>query len=112
MNDDLYRRIGASIRAARQSRGIAQEDLGSAVGLGRSSIANIEAGRQHPTIHTLIAACQAVGLDPADVITQAIEGRAAPGSLPVDSRALLAMPVRRRLAAVRDDIDRILKETP
>ncbi|TFV33956.1 XRE family transcriptional regulator [Streptomyces sp. T1317-0309] len=74
VTDDLYRRLGAYLRTVRQSRGIAQEDLARAVKLTRGSIANLEAGRQRIQVHTLIAACHALGLDPADALARALEG--------------------------------------
>ncbi|MFE9127846.1 helix-turn-helix domain-containing protein [Streptomyces sp. NPDC007148] len=110
MNDDLYRRLGAYIRNARQSRGIAQEDLARAVKLTRGSIANLEAGRQRIQVHTLITACRALGIDPADAISRALAGHEAPAPLPAEDQARLA-PLLRQLASVRDGIDQLLKET-
>jgi transcriptional regulator with XRE-family HTH domain len=61
--DDLYVSIGARIRAAREARGLNQTELGSRLGLNRTSVSNIEAGRQRPMPHTLIAAAQALGIE-------------------------------------------------
>lgn len=40
-----------------------QTALGARIGLGRSSLSNVEAGRQRPSLHTLIAAAQALQVD-------------------------------------------------
>jgi transcriptional regulator with XRE-family HTH domain len=106
---NLYRTIGAHLAAARQQRGIRQADLATAVGLTRASVTNIESGAQRIQVHTLIAAAQALGLNPADLIGQALEGgtplvQPLPGG-PRES-ALLA----RRLTAARDHIDALLKQ--
>lgn len=49
----LYKRIGGSIASARKKRGYSQEKLAAELRLTRTSITNIEQGRQHVQIHTL-----------------------------------------------------------
>lgn len=70
----LYTRIGEHLKTAREQRGVSQHALADAIGITRSSVANIESGRQRIQVHALIAACQALNLDPADIISQAVEG--------------------------------------
>ena len=67
--EDLYASLGQRIRAAREARGINQTALGKVVGLGRSSISNVEAGRQHLAVHQLVAIAQALGVDTEDLLT-------------------------------------------
>lgn len=50
----LYAEIGTRIRSARKQAVWSQFDLAHAVGLTRSSIANIEAGRQHAPVHVVV----------------------------------------------------------
>jgi transcriptional regulator with XRE-family HTH domain len=50
---DLYRYIGERIKAKRLASSLKQEDLADLVGLTRSSIAQIEAGRQAPSVYLL-----------------------------------------------------------
>ena len=50
----LYRKLGAEIRAAREASGMSQERLARKVGLSRTSICNIEGGKQKPLIDTLV----------------------------------------------------------
>lgn len=104
---NLYQAIGARLAEARQQRGIRQADLAAAVGLTRASITNIEAGAQRIQIHTLIAAAQAVGIDPADLITQALEG-GTPVVQPLPGGQREAALLTRRLTAARDHIDALL----
>lgn len=51
----LYAGIGQRLLWARQRQGITQEELAQHIGLTRTSIANIERGRQHVQVHTLYA---------------------------------------------------------
>jgi transcriptional regulator with XRE-family HTH domain len=66
--DDLYMAIGGRVRAARERVGLTQEALGELVGLGRTSITNIERGRQRMTVHTLFGLAAAVGEVPAALL--------------------------------------------
>ena len=60
MSDDLdkrvgrfYKQIGQGIRDARVEAHLTQSQLGDAVGLTRTSITNLEAGRQHIPLHVV-----------------------------------------------------------
>lgn len=50
--DPFYKAVGEAIRKAREERGLSQNALATAVGLKRTSITNIEKGRQKFLIHT------------------------------------------------------------
>ncbi|GLP64267.1 hypothetical protein TUSST3_08870 [Streptomyces sp. TUS-ST3] len=104
---NLYRAIGAHLADTRQQRGIRQSDLAIAVGLTRASVANIENGNQRIQIHTLIAASQALGMEPADLITRALEG-GEPLVQPLPGGQREAALLARRLIAARDHIDALL----
>lgn len=54
----LYADIGGRVRRARKRKGLSQDDLGQAVHLRRTSIANLEAGRQHPPVHVILLIAQ------------------------------------------------------
>lgn len=56
----LYVEIGDRVRRARKHRGWSQLDLARAVDLTRSSIANLEAGRQRPPVHIALLVAQAL----------------------------------------------------
>lgn len=68
--DALYEALGRRVTRARLRRGLTQAELGTAVGLVRSSIANIEAGRQRMQIHVLLAMAAVLGC-PAGVLLDA-----------------------------------------
>ncbi len=53
--DDFYVEVGRRIRSARMSIGMTQSQLGIKVGLTRTSITNLEAGRQRLPLHTFAA---------------------------------------------------------
>jgi transcriptional regulator with XRE-family HTH domain len=82
--DDLYAGIGTRMRAAREARGINQTEFGSRLGLNRSSISNMEAGRQRPMLHTLIAATQVLGVKLADLLDGPLPDLAKPVEHPDD----------------------------
>lgn len=53
--NDFYRKVGQIIRARRKQARLTQDELAASVGLTRTSIANIEAGRQQLLMHVLVA---------------------------------------------------------
>jgi transcriptional regulator with XRE-family HTH domain len=63
----LYVEIGGRVRRARKQRGWSQEDLANTVRLTRSSIANLEAGRQRPPVHITLLISQALDV-PVDTL--------------------------------------------
>ena len=52
--DLIYEQIGREIAQYRTSIGLSQADLARSIGLTRSSISNIEKGRQKMLVHTLL----------------------------------------------------------
>lgn len=60
---ELYKRIGTLIRERRQALGMSQIQLGKAIGMLRTSITNIEAGRQRVPIHVLYQLSQVLKID-------------------------------------------------
>ncbi len=59
----LYNLIGAAIKQQRRKADMTQEQLADAVGVLRTSITNIEAGRQKPPLHVLYEVCIALGVE-------------------------------------------------
>lgn len=58
----LYWTVGVAIRKARIAKGISQEELAAHVDMGRTSIVNIECGRQRLPIATLYDIADALGV--------------------------------------------------
>lgn len=94
----FYQEVGRRIRKERKDRHITQEDLGKAVGLTRTSVTNIERGRQKLLLHTLADCSAALGVAIARLLPEAsVEPR------PNLDRVLKDLPVSERdfiLAAV------------
>lgn len=61
----IYRRLGRRIRVRRKRLGLSQETLADAVGMIRTSIVNIEAGRQRILFHQTQKFARALGVEPA-----------------------------------------------
>lgn len=51
--EKFYSDLGENIKELRQKKGYSQEDLAIFLNLTRTSVVNIEKGRQRPPIHTL-----------------------------------------------------------
>jgi transcriptional regulator with XRE-family HTH domain len=66
--NDLYRAVGEQIRISRLANSLNQERLASIVGLTRSSIAQIEAGKQAPSIYLLYKLCYTLKTTIAEVL--------------------------------------------
>lgn len=69
--DRLYILLGQHIRSARLQRRLTQEELAAQVGLTRTSINNIEHGRQRMQIHMLYALAAALQTHPAALLPRA-----------------------------------------
>jgi DNA-binding XRE family transcriptional regulator len=68
-DDLIYIELGKRLREARAKspRRLTQDQLASLVGLERTSITNIEKGRQKPPIHVIYAMCKALGVEVSEV---------------------------------------------
>ncbi|MFI6940373.1 helix-turn-helix domain-containing protein [Streptomyces sp. NPDC050418] len=62
--DEFYEAFGDRVRKARAAQGMNQQELGSAVGLNRTSISNIEKGRQRVALHMLFDLAAALRVEP------------------------------------------------
>ncbi len=65
----IYMIVGKRIRRARIKANITQETLSTKVGLGRTSITNIEDGQQKIQLHTLFAIADALNLTAQELIS-------------------------------------------
>ena len=66
--DAIYRHIGEKMRQARELHGTTQDALASRANLTRTSVSNIEAGRQRVTIHALLAMAAALEVAPETLL--------------------------------------------
>lgn len=73
VEDILYAIIGQRIRINRERFNMTQEEMGEKVGLTRSSIANIELGRQKIQLDTLYQVALTLKLEVYDLLPSVIE---------------------------------------
>jgi transcriptional regulator with XRE-family HTH domain len=66
--DGLYREFGRRFRQVRKEANLTQEQIAERVGLTRTSVTNIERGRQHIGLHQLYLLAAAVGRQPAELL--------------------------------------------
>jgi transcriptional regulator with XRE-family HTH domain len=66
--DILYSQIGEKVRLLRTSVSLNQEDLSKKVGMTRSSIAQIEAGKQAVSVYTLYRIGEALNKPLTDIL--------------------------------------------
>jgi transcriptional regulator with XRE-family HTH domain len=64
----LYKEFGRRLRDLRKAAGLSQLALAERVGLSRTSITNIELGRQHIPLHVLYPLASALGAPPAQLL--------------------------------------------
>lgn len=62
--DPLYAALGERVLTARRQALLSQAQLAERVGLTRTSITNVERGRQQIQVHTLYAIASALGVRP------------------------------------------------
>ena len=68
----VYPEIGGLIRQRRKRQKLTQEKLAPLVGLSRTSLANIESGRQKLLVHQIYAFAAALDMKPEDLLPRAV----------------------------------------
>jgi len=71
MNDKIYRLFGDRVRELREKRNVTQEELGRRVALSRTSITNIEKGRQRVLLHQMVSIATALEAKPEELMPPA-----------------------------------------
>jgi len=73
--DPLYKTFGELVRLHRERQeGLTQEKLGHLVGLSRTSITNIEQGRQHVALHQVFDLADALKVQPEALLPRRGQG--------------------------------------
>ena len=85
-HSEFYRQVGQSIRT-RRAKNLSQEALASAVGLTRTSISNIESGRQRMLLHTLVDIADALKVEASTLLPPRVMLAA-----PINAGALAGLP--------------------
>lgn len=85
----FYKQLGDNIRKCRNRRNLSQDALAKLVGLTRTSLTNIENGRQHPPLHTFCEIVEQLKVDISQLLP------AHPATIePLDFAALVGKQVR------------------
>lgn len=66
--DDLYRLVGGRIHELRKRAGITQQVLAAEVGVSRTSITNVERGRQRLPLHQLLLVADVLRVELRELI--------------------------------------------
>lgn len=66
--EKIYREFGRILRLRRSDAKLTQDEVANKVGLGRTSITNIEQGRQHVSLHMLFQLADAIGVRAQDLL--------------------------------------------
>lgn len=69
----LYEEFGRLVRLHRERMGLTQADIGKRVGLSRTSITNIERGRQKVLFHQVFDIARSLQVNPEALLPQIIE---------------------------------------
>ena len=69
--DALYAAVGSRVRRARVDAGMTQVQLADVLGISRSSVANLESGRQRISVWRLASLAQALGCSRHDLLPEA-----------------------------------------
>lgn len=64
----IYMEIGKRVQEQRKRKKYNQEQLATGIGLTRTSIVNIEKGRQCMTIENLLKCCAVLSCEPKDLL--------------------------------------------
>lgn len=73
--DPIYKEIGKRIFEAREAKGFTQEQLAIKISLKRTSITNIEKGRQQLLVHMLIKIAKELDVEIESLIPKSEEER-------------------------------------
>ena len=64
----VHQQVGLAVRRIREAVGVSQEELANRVGIRRTSITNIEAGRQRLLLHHVETFAEALGTTPKHLL--------------------------------------------
>lgn len=84
----LYRIIGARIREAREKNHINHDQLAQKVGISRSSVVNIEKGRQRLPLHLMWDIADELGVEPYNFIPSRSDIHKQPITNEIDDKTL------------------------
>ena len=66
--DEFYAALGSKVRRLRSEQRLTQEQLAEELGLNRTSVTNIEKGKQKILVHTLIDLAKTFQIEPSELL--------------------------------------------
>lgn len=96
----MYPKIGQRIRETRTKKQISQQDLAKEIGLTRTSIVNIEQGRQKIMIHSLYAVAKVLDVPVATLLPKSDDS----------NEQVLSDPLAQEDPAVQEFFQEIIKK--
>lgn len=72
MEGDLQRAVGRNLRAYREAKGLSQEAFADTLGVHRTYMGGIERGERNLTLKSLERMAERVGLDPIELLQEAM----------------------------------------
>lgn len=88
MVSTLYKILGARIKKVRQDKSMSQDDLSEKINISRTSIVNIEQGRQKPPLHVIYKLADVLDIEPHDLLPTLTELKDQPSSSKLDATTL------------------------
>ena len=64
----IYQDIGRRVAARRKELGLVQDDVAATMGLSRTSVTNIEVGRQRVLVHQVFELADVLDMDVAELL--------------------------------------------
>lgn len=109
----LYVQLGRLLRQRRRERGLTQEQVGKSLDLTRTSITNIEQGRQGMSVATLVAIARVLEAEPQQLLADAVRGAELASQLPASvppevAEAPMPEQLREWVMAIRDEGDEVV----
>jgi transcriptional regulator with XRE-family HTH domain len=103
--DHIYSDVGARIARARRATGLSQQKLADAVRMTRTSIVNVEAGRQRAPLHLLWQIAAVLGVEVAELVPTRADLATVSAPLQLDATVVALIE---RAAANDDSTKRLL----
>ncbi|MBL6612429.1 MAG: helix-turn-helix transcriptional regulator [Alphaproteobacteria bacterium] len=97
MAQPIYVKLGKNIRARRERVGLTQDKLANLVGLSRTSITNVERGRQQMLVHQLLDFAAALKTNSGELL----EGLAAASAAHAEPAQVVPPEVQKLVAELR-----------
>jgi transcriptional regulator with XRE-family HTH domain len=74
-------KVGKILQQFREERGLSQEIVSGLAGIGRTHLSALERGCRCPTLDTFLSVVRAIGVEPAEVISEILHAHAPQGDV-------------------------------